>query len=173
MRTVKNTTMLLGMFLFLFAFVLSGNLAHAAATATAPDVADVCEEAADGDGEVQDDEASGDQDDAQDKCEQAESAKLAKLVAVSETKARQVANDGYAGNGAITEIRLARDDDNNNVSRIVYEIEFTEKAGTEVNVKVDAMTGAYLGVDTEDDEVDVTPVASYNSCHSYNNSFSS
>ena len=91
--------------------------------------------------------------DAEDLCEKAESAKLASQVDISEGKARKIAEDNYKGNGKITEVQLGNDEDDNGVSTIIYEIEFTETDGNQVDVKVDAMSGKYFGVDTKDDEV--------------------
>ena len=155
MTIVKNKAIMLGMFMFLSAFALSGTPAFAASnTNTLSETKDVCAdiESSDDEQEGMGDNEISDENDAEDICEQAESAKLAKIVSVSEVKARQIAETNYSGNGKITELLLARDEDENNVSRIVYEIEFTESDKTQVDVKVDANTGKYLGVDVEDDE---------------------
>lgn len=151
MTTVKNKAMLFGMLMLLSVFALSGSTALAAKNMNSShDTKDVCADEEDMD-DAQD-ENDNESNDAEDICEKAESAKLASQVDISEAKARQIANDGYTGNGKITELLLANDEDDNNVSRVVYEIEFTEIDGTQVDVKVDANTGKYLGVDMEDDE---------------------
>ena len=155
MTIVKNKGSLLGMLVLLSVFALGGTPAFAASIVhTTNDTKDVC-----ADLESADDEPEGaggnealDENDAEDTCEQVESVKLAKIVAVSEAHARHIAETNYSGNGKITELLLARDEDEHNVSRIVYEIEFTESDKTQVDVKVDANTGKYLGVDMEDDE---------------------
>lgn len=140
--------------MLLSAFVLGGTPVLAASNANATnDTKDVCAdiESADDEQDGVNDNSASDENDAEDICEKAESVKLASQVDISETKARQIAEDNYTGNGKITEVLLARDEDENNVSRIVYEIEFTESDKTQVDVKVDAMSGKYLGVDVEDD----------------------
>ncbi len=154
MTIVKNKVMQLGLCMLLAGLVFSGSSAFAASNTTQSiDAKDVCAdiESADDSEDVADNNSS-DTNDAEDICEQAESIKLAKVVAISEKKARQIAVTNHATKGTITELLLARDEDANNVSRIVYEIEFTELDGTQVDVKVDANTGVYLGIDTEDDQ---------------------
>lgn len=146
--------MVLSTLMLFSAFVFGVSPAFAASNSnTSKDTKDVCAdiETADDKQDVEDNSASDEQD-AEDICEKAESVKLASQVDVSEAKARQIAETNYSGNGEITELLLARDEDENNVSRIVYEIEFTESDKTQVDVKVDAQTGEYLGVDAEDDE---------------------
>ena len=107
---------------------------------------DVCE-ALDIDDVEENDSDVDDENDAEDQCEKAESAKLAKEVTVTESQARKTATANNGGKGSVTEILLARDEDDNGVSRIVYEIELTSSNGTQTDVKVDAMTGKYLGVE--------------------------
>lgn len=141
--------------MLLSAVVWGGSPALAASnTNSTNDTKDVCAdiESADDEQDVTDDNTTADENDAEDICEKAESAKLATQVDISEAKARQIAEAGYTGNGKITELLLAKDEDDNNVSRVVYEIEFTETDGTQVDVKVDANTGKYLGIDAEDDK---------------------
>ena len=140
-----------GMLMLLSAFTLGGSPALAANTTRAMhDTKDVCADIESADDKKGVDNES-DKNDAEDTCEKAESVKLASQVDVSETKARLIAETNYSGKGKITELLLARDEDEHNVSRIVYEIEFTNSDKTQVNVKVDAQTGKYLGIDTEDD----------------------
>ncbi len=153
MTIVKNRAQTLIVLMLLGSLAFSGSVAFAGnIAATKNDTKDVCDiETADDTEDVVDDNTSADNNDAEDVCEQAESVKLAKQVTISEAKARLIAERNHTTKAKITELILARDEDQNNVARVVYEIEFTETDGTQVDVKVDANTGAYLGVDTQDD----------------------
>jgi uncharacterized membrane protein YkoI len=139
MSIVKNKAMMFGMLMLLSAFALSGSPALAASnTNSTNSTKDTCAEVEDVDNvqEENDNEVDdANENDAEDLCEKAESAKLASQVDISEGKARQIAEDNYTGNG-----------------NIIYEIEFTETNGKQVDVKVDAMSGKYLGEDIEDGE---------------------
>ena len=153
MTIVKHKALTLIVLMLLGSLAFSGSVAFAGNTATTKnDTKDVCDiETVDDTEDVADDNTSADNNDAEDVCEQAESVKLAKQVTISEAKARLIAERNHTTKGKITELILARDEDQNNVSRVVYEIEFTETDGTQVDVKVDANSGVYLGIDTEDD----------------------
>lgn len=146
-----------GMLMLLSAFALSGSPALAVSNSNSTNSTnDTCSGVEDMDNvQDQNKNKSNDEDvnDAEDLCEKAESAKLASQVDISEGKARKIAEDNYKGNGKITEVQLGNDEDDNGVSTIIYEIEFTETDGNQVDVKVDAMSGKYFGVDTKDDEV--------------------
>lgn len=153
MSIVKNKVMMFGMLMLLSAFALSGSPALAASNTnstkdTCAEVEDVDNVQEENDNEVDD----ANENDAEDLCEKAESAKLASQVDISEGKARQIAEDNYTGKGKITEVQLGNEEDDNGVSTIIYEIEFTETDGNQVDVKVDAMSGKYLGEDIEDGE---------------------
>ena len=151
MSITKNTTLALSMFLLMMGFALvTQNHVYAATEKT-----DVCEELDVNDTEENDSDV-GDENDAEDQCEKTESVKLAKEVTITEAQASKTATANNPSKGSVTEILLARDEDDNGVSRIVYEIELTSSNGTETDVKVDAMTGIYLGVDSEDDKDGVT-----------------
>lgn len=156
MSIVKNKAMMFGMLMLLSAFALSGSPALAASnTNSTNSTKDTCAEVEDVDNvqEENDNEVDdANENDAEDLCEKAESAKLASQVDISEGKARQIAEDNYTGNGKITEVQLGNEEDDNGVSTIIYEIEFTETDGNQVDVKVDAMSGKYLGEDIEDGE---------------------
>jgi uncharacterized membrane protein YkoI len=145
-----------GMLMLLSAFALSGSPALAASnTNSTNSTEDVCAEVEDMDNEQDENDNESDdaeENDAEDLCEKVESAKLASQVDISEGKARQIAEDNYTGNGKITEVQLGNEEDDNGVSTIIYEIEFTESDGKQVDVKVDAMSGKYLGEDMEDGE---------------------
>ena len=147
MSTTKNTTIALSMLLLLCGFtVATQNYAYAAS-----EKMDVCDEL-DKDTVEVDDSNLDDENDAQDQCEKAESIKLANEAKITEAQASKTATANNPGRGPVTEILLARDEDDAGVSRIVYEIELTSANGTQTDVKVDAQSGKYLGVDTEDDE---------------------
>lgn len=155
--------MAFGMLMLLSAFALSGSLALAASnTNTNNETKDVCAETENADN-TQDENDNGsetaDVNDTQDVCEKAESAKLASQAKISELQARKVVESNYTGNGKITEVQLGNDQGDTGVSIIVYEIEITETGGTKVDVKVDAMSGKYLGVDVEDGKDGETPDA--------------
>lgn len=156
MSIVKNKAMMFGMLMLLSAFALSGSPALAASnTNSTNSTKDTCAEVEDVDNvqEENDNEVDdANENDAEDLCEKAESAKLASQVDISEGKARQIAEDNYTGNGKITEVQLGNEEDDNGVSTIIYEIEFTETDGNQVDVKVDAMSGKYLREDIEDGE---------------------
>ena len=72
---------------------------------------------------------------------------------ISESKALGIAEDAYKGNGAFTDIELEMEH-----GVLVYGIEYTEKDGNEVDVKVNAKTGAIVVIESdateaEDDDV--------------------
>lgn len=153
MTIVKNKALTLIVVMLLGSLAFSGSVAFAGNTAAETnDTKDVCDiETVDDTEDVVDVSTTADNNDAEDVCEQAESVKLATQVKISEVKARQIAERNHPTKGEITELILARDEDQNNVSRVVYEIEFTETDGTQVDIKVDANSGVYLGSDAEDD----------------------
>lgn len=157
MSMVKNKAVMFGMLMLLSVFSLSGNSALAASNTLTNSTKDTCAEMEDIDNEQDENDNESDdaeENDAEDLCEKAESAKLASQVDISEVKARQIAESNYSGNGKITEVQLGNEEDDNGASTIIYEIEFTETKGKQVDVKVDAMSGKYLGIDSEDDEGD-------------------
>ena len=149
MTLTKNIVAILCTFVLAVGFALTSQTAFASTN----EKVDVCET----DAYEADDsnEADGeDENDAEDLCEQAESARLALTVTVSEKAARATAIAHNKDKGSITELILATDEDDKGKSRVVYEIEFSNASGVETDVKVDAMTGVYLGLDIEDDEED-------------------
>ncbi len=153
MTVTQNRIMQLGILMLLVSFVFSGSAAFAAGNTTeVSDTKDICDDIETADDEQNAVADASDENDAEDVCEKTEAAKLVSQVDISEVHAREIAQNGYTGNGKITEVLLARDEDAQNVLRIVYEIEFTELDGTEVDVKVDANSGVYLGIDSEDDQ---------------------
>ncbi len=145
MTITKNITAVLALTMLLMGFMVTSNYA-----AAATDSMDPCEELDQSETDDAVENEADDVNDPEDICEKGESVKLASQATVTEAQARKTA---LALNmGEVTEILLARDeDDTTRVSRIVYEIELTSKDGTETDVKVDANTGAYLGVDVDDD----------------------
>jgi hypothetical protein len=66
---------------------------------------------------------------------------------ISQSEARDIAEDYYRGNGELTEIVLENEDGD-----LVYEVEFTESDGNEVDIIIDAYSGDVVG--TEDDRTD-------------------
>ena len=153
MTTIKNQALLLGTLMIFSLLIFSGNVAFAASSkTTAAEVTDVCDDGEEMDDENENQADRDDENDAEEKCEKERSAELGKQAKVSEGRARQIAESNYSGAGKITEVELDTDEGDTGISRIVYEIEFTDASGAQVDVKVDALSGAYLGVDTEDEE---------------------
>ena len=146
MTITKNITLALSLSLLLagFAFTMQ-NYAYAASMS---ETKDVCAEL----DTVESKDSADDNNDAEDQCEKAEAIKLAKDVKITAAEASKTATTNNPGKGSVTEILLARDEDDAGVSRLVYEIELTSISGLKVDIKVDALTGKYLGIDTEDDE---------------------
>lgn len=73
---------------------------------------------------------------------------------ISEARAIEIATAAYTGNGKRTDIELETEK-----GVLVYSVEFTEKDGNEVDVKLNAKTGAVVLIesdksDGEDDEED-------------------
>ena len=66
---------------------------------------------------------------------------------ITESTALGIANKAYTGNGVFTDIELEME---NNV--LVFAIEYTEKDGNEVDVKVNAKTGAVVLVESDANE---------------------
>lgn len=89
----------------------------------------------DGDGEMNDDNEAN------------EVQPLLPSGGVSEAQARAIAEKAYTGNGTVTQIELEDED-----GVVVYGVEFTESDGNEVDVKINAQTGAV--VTTENDRTD-------------------
>lgn len=66
---------------------------------------------------------------------------------ISESAALGIANKAYTGAGVFTDIELEMES-----GVLVFAIEYTEKDGNEVDVKVDAKTGAVVLVESDKDE---------------------
>lgn len=66
---------------------------------------------------------------------------------ISESAALGIANKAYTGAGVFTDIELEMEG-----GVLVFAIEYTEKDGNEVDVKVDAKTGAVILVESDKDE---------------------
>ena len=67
---------------------------------------------------------------------------------ITESTAFQIAGDAYTGTGTFTDIELEME---GNV--LVYAVEFTESDGNEVDVKINAKTGAVLLIESDKDEL--------------------
>ena len=63
---------------------------------------------------------------------------------ISEAQAKSIATAAYKGNGKITEVGLEMDG-----GIQVYAVEFTEQNGNEVDVKINAKTGAVVKVESD------------------------
>lgn len=68
-------------------------------------------------------------------------------ASISESKALNIADTAYTGDGTFTDIELEMEH-----GVLVYAVEYTEKDGNEVDVKVDAKTGAVVVVESDKDE---------------------
>lgn len=71
---------------------------------------------------------------------------------ISQSEAREIAEDYYEGGGKITEVVLENEDGD-----LVYEVEFTESDGNEVDIVIDAYSGNVVGIEddkTEDEDED-------------------
>lgn len=66
---------------------------------------------------------------------------------ISESVALAVAEKAYTGNGKFTDIELEMEK-----GVLVFAVEYTESDGNEVDVKVDAKTGAVVVVESDKDE---------------------
>jgi hypothetical protein len=66
---------------------------------------------------------------------------------ISESQALQTANKAYTGTGAFTDIELEMED-----GVLVFAVEYTEKDGNEVDVKINAKTGVVVLVESDKDE---------------------
>ena len=66
---------------------------------------------------------------------------------ISEAQAVDIADEAYTGNGSMTEVELENED-----GITVYEVEFTENNGNEVDVVIDAETGDVIAVESDEDE---------------------
>ncbi len=66
---------------------------------------------------------------------------------ISESKALSVAEKAYTGTGVFTDIELEMEK-----GVLVYAVEYTEKDGNEVDVKVNAKTGAVVTIQSDKDE---------------------
>lgn len=73
--------------------------------------------------------------------------KVVGTASISEADAKEIALKTYKGDGAITNIKLEMED-----KVLVYGVEFTEKDGNEVDVKINAKTGAVVKVESDKDE---------------------
>lgn len=67
---------------------------------------------------------------------------------ISESKALAVAEKTYTGNGTFTDIELEMEH-----GVLVYAVEYTEKDGNEVDVKVDAKNGEVVVMESDKDEL--------------------
>jgi hypothetical protein len=67
--------------------------------------------------------------------------------AISESSALAAANKAYVGSGVFTDIELEMEQ-----GVLVFAIEYTEKDGNEVDVKVNAKTGIVMLVESDKDE---------------------
>ena len=154
MSNSKNLTVTISLVVLLLSLLTFTTLQPALA---ASDPVDGCEQADINENESNTKAAeSVDTNSAEDQCAEAQSAKLAKQATVTVAEAKKIATDNNSGKGPVTEILLASDEADNGVARIVYEIELTSATGQKTDVKVDAITGTYLGVDIETDETTVT-----------------
>jgi|CXWL01.1.fsa_nt_gi hypothetical protein len=68
---------------------------------------------------------------------------------ITESNALSIANKAYTGNGVFTDIELEMERD-----VLVFAIEYTEKDGNEVDVKVNAKTGTVILVESDADEAE-------------------
>ena len=66
---------------------------------------------------------------------------------ISESTALGIANKAYIGAGAFSDIELEME-----MGVLVFAVEYTEKDGNEVDVKVDAKTGAVIVIESDKDE---------------------
>ena len=66
---------------------------------------------------------------------------------ITESKALAIAQKTYTGKGKFTDIELEMEK-----GILVYGVEYTESDGNEVDVKVDAKTGAVVVVESDKDE---------------------
>ena len=66
---------------------------------------------------------------------------------ITESKALAIAQKAYTGKGKFTDIELEMEK-----GILVYGVEFTESDGNEVDVKVNAKTGAVVVVESDKDE---------------------
>lgn len=66
---------------------------------------------------------------------------------LSEERARTIANDAYTGTGSYSDIELEMED-----GVLVYSVEFTERDGNEVDVKINAKTGDVVLIESDRDE---------------------
>ena len=66
---------------------------------------------------------------------------------ISESKALAVAEKTYTGNGTFTDIELEMEQ-----GVLVYAVEYTESDGNEVDVKINAKTGALVVMESDKDE---------------------
>lgn len=67
---------------------------------------------------------------------------------ISESKALAVAEKTYTGNGTFTDIELEMEH-----GVLVYAVEYTEKDGNEVDVKVNAKNGEIVVMESDKDEL--------------------
>jgi len=63
---------------------------------------------------------------------------------ISESKALGIAEKAYTGNGTFTDIELEMEK-----GVLVYAVEYTEKDGNEVDVKLNAKTGAVVVIESD------------------------
>jgi uncharacterized protein YpmB len=68
-------------------------------------------------------------------------------ASISESKALSVAEKAYTGSGTFTDIELEMEK-----GVLVYAVEYTEKDGNEVDVKIDAKTGVVVLIESDKDE---------------------
>jgi hypothetical protein len=66
---------------------------------------------------------------------------------ITEATAFETAGNAYTGTGTFTDIELEMEGD-----VLVYAVEFTESDGNEVDVKINAKTGAVLLIESDKDE---------------------
>lgn len=112
---------------------------------------DVLGSESDEDEDEDEDEYEEDEDESEEdeEIEEAEQAVLKAQAKVSQADALSAAKAAYTGSGTFNEMDLDDED-----GGLIWEVEFVDAAGNEVEVHVDAMTGDVLGQidDVEDDE---------------------
>lgn len=69
------------------------------------------------------------------------------IPSITESEALKVANQTYKGSGVFTDIELEMEG-----TTLVFAVEYTEKDGNEVDVKVSAKTGTVVLVESDKDE---------------------
>lgn len=88
----------------------------------------------------------GDEDEDNDKDEVAPKAEPGTMT---EAEAIAIADGHYKGNGQRTDIELETED-----GVLVYAVEYTERGGNEVDVKINAKTGVLLKIESDESEED-------------------